>query len=307
MKTFTFFLILTGLSLIVPGCKKTDSSDPPVVKDPYAMFTYSIKENGVVSFTNTSTDATSYLWNFGDNTTSTATTVTFEHQYLQNGTYHVTLTAYGNGKSAGAYADLNITTVVSETVTDIDGNVYHTITIGTQVWMVENLKTTKYNDGTSIPLVTDNVEWSTLSTPGYCWYDNDAASPYGALYNWFTVNTGKLAPTGWHVATNAEWTILTTYLGGATVCGGKLKEAGTTHWLSPNEGANNETGFTALPGGYRFSNGSYYYIGERGYWWSSSEYDAMEAWGRGMTSFYSDVNIFMAIKIFGHSVRCVKD
>jgi len=216
--------------------------------------------------------------------------------------------AYATNTKGTMYGNqVNFKTVLGETVTDIDGNVYHTITIGTQVWMVENLRTTKYNDGTSIPLVTDSVEWSTLSTPGYCWYNNDAANPYGALYNWFTVNTGKLAPTGWHVPTSAEWTILTTYLGGASVAGGKLKETGTTHWLSPNEGANNETGFTALPGGFRFSNGAYYYIGDRGYWWSSSEYDVYEAWGRGMTSFYSDVNIFFAIKIFGHSVRCVRN
>ena len=102
------------------------------------------------------------------------------------------------------------------TVTDIDGNVYHLITIGTQVWLVENLKTTRYNDGAPIPLVTDSAAWSLLTTPGYCWYNNDIANknPNGALYNWFAVNTGKLAPTGWHVPTDAEWTILTTFLGG---------------------------------------------------------------------------------------------
>ncbi|MDD4729737.1 MAG: FISUMP domain-containing protein, partial [Dysgonamonadaceae bacterium] len=100
------------------------------------------------------------------------------------------------------------------TVTDIDDNVYHTVTIGTQVWMVENLKTTKYNDGTSIPLVSDGTAWSNLATPGYCFYNNDAAnkSTYGALYNWFTVNTNKLAPTGWHVPTDAESTTLENYL-----------------------------------------------------------------------------------------------
>ena len=100
---------------------------------------------------------------------------------------------------------------------------------------------------------------------------------------------------------------MTTYLGGASVAGGKLKETGTTHWLSPNEGATNETGFTAVPGGYRFSNGGFYYISDRGYWWSSSEYDINGSWGRGMTSFYSDVNRNVNSKIYGFSVRCLRD
>jgi len=109
------------------------------------------------------------------------------------------------------------------TVTDIDGNVYHIVAIGTQVWMAENLKTTKYNDGTFIPLVTDSTAWGNLSTPGYCWYNNDAATyknTYGALYNWFTVNTGKLSPKGWHIPSDTEWETLITYLGGESLAGG---------------------------------------------------------------------------------------
>jgi uncharacterized protein (TIGR02145 family) len=311
MKKFTFILLLSGLSLIVMNCKKSDTTETnPPTADPYAMFNFTIKSNGIVSFTNTSTNATSYLWDFGDLTTSTSSSLSFDHQYLHNGTYKATLTAYGNGKSAGAYANLSITSIAEQTVTDIDGNVYHTITIGTQVWMVENLKTTKFNDGTSIQLVPDSVEWITLSTPGYCWYRDDHATykdPYGAMYNWFAVNTGKLAPVGWHVPTDAEWTTLTTFLGGVNVAGGKLKETGTTHWLSPNEGATNETGFTAVPGGERFTNGSFYYMNDRGYWWSSTEYDTFEAQGRGMTSFYQDVNTGFFIKGLGFSVRCIKD
>ena len=134
-------------------------------------------------------------------------------------------------------------------VKDIDGNIYHTVTIGNQVWMVENLKTTRYNDGTAIPNVTDSSVWSKLSTPAYCWYNNDASSykaTYGALYNWYAVNVQKLCPKGWHVASNAEFYALNSFLDGEC---GKLKEAGTIHWYSPNKGATNETGFTALPGG----------------------------------------------------------
>jgi len=195
-------------------------------------------------------------------------------------------------------------------VTDIDGNVYHTVTIGTQVWMVENLKTTKYNDGTAIPLVTDNTAWGNLTTPGYCWYNNDLATygvTYGALYNWYTVNTGKLAPNGWHVATDAEWTTLTTFLGGESVAGGKLKETGTTHWSNPNTGATNETVFTALPGGYRNSYGPFANAGFFGAWWSSTEFDTGNTWYRLMTSSNGSVGMYNLYKLSGFSVRCIRD
>ena len=121
-------------------------------------------------------------------------------------------------------------TPTATTVSDADGYVYHTVTIGAQVWMVENLKTTKYNDGTAIPLVTDSTAWAILTIPGYCWYNNDAVTykaTYGALYNWYAVNTGKLAPKGWHVPADAEWTKLITFLGGEDVAGGKMKSTGT--------------------------------------------------------------------------------
>jgi len=195
-------------------------------------------------------------------------------------------------------------------LTDKDGNVYTSVTIGTQEWMVENLKTTKYNDGSSIPLVTGNAEWEALTTPGYCWYDNDITNktPYGALYNWYAVNTGKLCPTGWHVPTDAEWTTLTTYLGGESVAGGKLKEAGTTHWASPNTGAMDEYDFMALPGGGRYGGSGYFSdVGYYGYWWSSTGYDATLAWFRLISCDYEAVGYGSYYKRYGLSVRCVKD
>jgi len=195
------------------------------------------------------------------------------------------------------------------TVTDIDGNVYHTITIGTQVWLVENLKTKKYRDGTSITLVTDSLAWSKLTTEAYCNYNNDSnmAITYGRLYNWYAINDNRnIAPIGWHVASDVEWLTLINYLGGESVAGGKLKEAGTTHWLTPNIGATNTTGFTALPGGYRnsgvFENKGYY-----GYWWSSTEYSARDAWCRTMDYCNSNANSYDLPKDLGFSVRCVKD
>lgn len=196
------------------------------------------------------------------------------------------------------------------TVTDIDGNIYHTVTIGTQVWMVENLKTTKYNDGTAIPNVTGSTAWINLITPGYCWFNNDATSyknTYGALYNWYAVNTGKLAPKGWHVATDSEWTTLINFLGGASVACGKLKETGTTHWSSPNTEATNESGFTALPGGDRYFNGDFVDIGNLGNWWSSTELNATYAWYWNMDFYYRNVRSDNNPKSRGFSVRCIMD
>ncbi|MCK9639352.1 MAG: hypothetical protein M0R39_05525 [Prolixibacteraceae bacterium] len=212
-------------------------------------------------------------------------------------------TSYGNQVSF-----VTTNTIVNGTVSDVDGNTYSTVTIGTQVWMASNLKTTKYNDGTAIPLVTDNSAWANLSAPGYCWYNNDAAtnkSTYGALYNWYTVNTDKLCPTGWHVPTDAEWTVLTTYLGGESVAGGKLKETGISHWNAPNTGATNESGFTAVPGSYRYF-GTFINFGIFGYWWSSTEVSSTEAMYRLMR--YDDTHAYSIYnyKQDGISVRCIK-
>jgi uncharacterized protein (TIGR02145 family) len=201
----------------------------------------------------------------------------------------------------------------ANTVTDIDGNVYHTVTIGTQVWMVENLKTTKFNDGTDIPLVNEDLEWEILTTPGYCWYSNNASvykNTYGALYNWYAINSGKLAPVGWHIPTDAEWSTLTDYLGGIEVAGKMLKEAGTGHWASPNTEAINSVGFTALPGGTRELTGfgaDFGGLGYFGHWWSSTEFTSTEAWTRMVD--YIDIKVFRINSIManGYSVRCIKD
>jgi uncharacterized protein (TIGR02145 family) len=199
-----------------------------------------------------------------------------------------------------------------KTVTDADSNVYNTVTIGTQTWISENLKTTKYNDGTVIPNVSESTEWSSLSSPGYCWYNNDQTSygnTYGGLYNWYVVETGNLCPTGWHVPTDVEWTTLTDYLGGLSVAGGKLKESGTTHWIDPNTGATNESGFTALPGGHRSHQGTFNNIGGHGGWWSSSKDGPSKAYGRVLQNNTEKVidgsydNGFRG----GWSIRCLRD
>ena len=198
-------------------------------------------------------------------------------------------------------------------VSDVDGNTYTTVSIGTQVWLGGNLKTTLYNDHTAIPNVTVNATWEALSTAAYCWYNNDAATyknSYGALYNWFAVNTGKLCPSGWHVPTGDEWATFTTFLGGTLIAGSKLKEAGTAHWNSPNTDATNETGFTALPGGDRTVTGTFGAIGDNGYWWMSTETVPITL---GQAKSWTIINTggimswINADKNIGMSVRCIND
>ncbi|MEX0982173.1 MAG: fibrobacter succinogenes major paralogous domain-containing protein [Bacteroidales bacterium] len=207
-------------------------------------------------------------------------------------------------------------------VEDIVGNVYQTVTIGDQVWMAENLKTTKYNDGTDIPNVIENTDWRSLSTGAYAWYENDETTYgdiYGALYNWYAVETGNLCPSGWHVPTDAEWKTLEMHLGMSqteaddtgwrgTDEGGKLKEIETTHWNSPNTGATNETGFTALPDGHRDNSGSFSNVGNYGSWWSATEYYTYYACGRYVGYGSSGVGRDNDVeKEDGVSVRCLRD
>jgi uncharacterized protein (TIGR02145 family) len=201
------------------------------------------------------------------------------------------------------------TLIAGGMVADYDGNSYNTVKIGNQVWMAENLKSTHFNDGSAIPLVTDGTAWSSLTTAAYCWYNNDKTTygTYGVLCNWHTVNAGNLCPTGWHVPSNSEWTTLTDYLGGTSVAGGKLKETNTIHWTSPNTGATNETGFTALPGGARYNDGVFYGIGTGSYWWCATQDDATFAWRRLIYNNDSYVGVGNGYKEIGFSVRCVKN
>jgi uncharacterized protein (TIGR02145 family) len=206
------------------------------------------------------------------------------------------------------------------TVTDIDGNVYQTIILGTQVWMVENLKTTKYRDGSPIPNVTDSTSWGNLTTGACCNYNNDAVigTKYGKLYNWFAVaDSRNIAPTGWHVASDAEWTTLKNYVSANLGTSGSVDKAlaSTTDWASSTiAGAagndltkNNTTGFTALPGGFRYDYGKYTVFGTFAYWWSSDENDNVRAWDRYMNYDSGSLSRDGNFKGCGFSVRCVKD
>lgn len=197
-------------------------------------------------------------------------------------------------------------------VSDIDGNVYHTVTIGTQVWMVENLKTTKYRNGDPILNVTDNSAWASLTSGAFCWYNNDAASyksAYGALYNGFSVSDSRnIAPAGWHIATEAEYITLTNYLGGTDVAGGKLKEAGSAYWLSPNSGATNESGFSAFPGSIRNVYGTFGVdIVSTGEWWLKTVSDANNTFYFRLSYASNAVTKNSGWNTIGLSVRCIMD
>lgn len=197
--------------------------------------------------------------------------------------------------------------------TDGDDNNYPVVRIGTQVWMAENLKTTRDREKTSISDVTDKTGWSTLSTPGLCWYDNNAAAykdTYGALYNWYAVGTGKLCPIGWHVPSDEEWSTLANFLGGESVAANKLKETDGTHWYSPwyePSVATDEYGFTALPGGCRYDDGTFDVIEFAGGWWSSTKIDVTTAYGRVMIYNSSTLLKGWDYKTSGYSIRCLGD
>jgi uncharacterized protein (TIGR02145 family) len=199
------------------------------------------------------------------------------------------------------------------TMTDQDSNTYKTVIIGTQTWMAENMRVTKYRNGDLIPNVTDNSAWTTLTTGAYCSYGNtankDDIATYGRLYNWYAASDSRnIAPAGWHVPSDAEWTTLITYLGGAIVAEGKMKEAGHTHWAGPNTSATNESGFTALPSGYRVSsNGAFYNLGLFVGWWSSTAAGAAYAWNRSLNYGSDYCERAYTNNQFGFSVRLIKD
>jgi uncharacterized protein (TIGR02145 family) len=225
---------------------------------------------------------------------------------VPNTTYYVRLYAIIDG--VPSYSDNIATFKTQGTVTDIDGNSYNVIAIGNQVWMKENLKTTKYKNNIGIQNITDNAAWSGLTTGAYCWYDNNITnkSIYGALYNWYTVNTGNLCPTGWHVPTDAEWTTLTTFLGGKDVAGSKLKEAGTVHWNSPNSYATNESGFTGIPGGFRVEDASFAAIGDNCLLMLNVDNGNMAEYAN-LAIEHGHAYSMPAYKNEGSSVRCIKD
>lgn len=254
-------------------------------------------------------------------TTSGSTLLTFSaplNNLMPKTKYHFRIEAVNAlGTSYGAdvafvTTDTNVINIdfnpglAYDSIFDNEGNKYRTIQIGTQTWLAENLRSTKYNDGSDIPFINDPTVWGDLSTPGYTWFNNDSIG-YGAIYNWYTISTGILCPAGWHVPTDDEWTVLTDYLGGMDIAGGKMKETGTSHWVTPNTEATNESGFTALPAGYRSLTGAFHSIGSYGFWWTSTEWSSSGAWYRDVYFGYGSVDRSNSSKKSGATVRCLKD
>jgi len=212
-------------------------------------------------------------------------------------------TAYGSEKSFTTNAPLL-------PVVDFDGNSYPVVEIGTQVWMAENLKSTHFCNGDPIPNDTASSVWSYLFSASYCYYNNNLSNVaiYGNLYNWYAVaDSRNICPAGWHVPTDSEWAILESYLGGYSVAGGKMRETGTAHWMAPNTGATNESGFAGLPGGERNAVGGYDEMNEVGLWWTATESDAYGGYSRGLNYSYNYVSRGTVMKKVGFSVRCIKD
>ncbi|MGC1391586.1 MAG: fibrobacter succinogenes major paralogous domain-containing protein [Bacteroidales bacterium] len=310
--------ILIGIFLILPNsCKKESNPVLTTTAVIYITQTTATCGGNITSDGGAAVKARGVCWGtnqtptIADNkTTNSAGTGSFSSiitGLAANTTYYAR--AFATNSAGTAYGSV-VSFTTPGAVTDIDGNVYNTVVINTQVWMVENLKTTRYRNGDPIQYISDSTQWNQyLTTGAYCIYRNNAsnANAYGNLYNWYAVNDNRyIAPSGWHVPTDGDWTALTSFLGGDTE-GGKLKEAGTIHWASPNTGATNETGFTALPGGYRDDLGFFDWITDYLYLWSSSEAEATVAWYRFMDNNSGYVIKDVFDKTYGFSVRCIKD
>lgn len=319
-------LMLIGMVLFfVSGCKKDDNDTdevksaglPTLSTISYSEITLTTAKSGgnITSDGGAVITARGVCWSTGqiptiaDNKTTDGTgTGNFASIITglsNNTTYYVR--AYATNINGTGYGNTISFTTIGLYTDPRDGNVYHTVTIGTQLWMVENLR---YLPSVVVP------DTGSLTKPYYYVYGyngtnvNDAKATtnyttYGVLYNWEAAKTA--APTGWHLPTDADWTKLTNYLGGEVVAGGKLKETGTTHWDSPNNGATNESGFTAIPGGSRGSSGVFGYIGNYCCWWSATEENTNVAWYRKMDNTHSNVDRLSHDKQVGFSIRCVKD
>lgn len=332
----SFIILIIGYLFLFSTCKFEDELTKPVlgtseisvITEKTAICTSFIETDG-----GTDIYARGVCWSTSSTPTADFSTKTSDgtgtgffsssiFSLIPNTTYYVR--AYATNKVGTTYGnELVLTTMpvntsleYDTTITDIDGNLYHIIKIGNQLWMIENLKTTKYRDGTSIPNITDSTQWCNLTTGAYCDYDNivSNSTTYGRLYNWYAINnTRKLAPKGWHVATNSDWITLGFYVGKwgsintISGAGGKLKETGTLHWLSPNTGATNEYGFSALPGGDRGNAGSFKGICNIGNWWTGNDGSNGYAYSWSMLYMNSDLTNYLDSYYYGFSVRCVRD
>jgi uncharacterized protein (TIGR02145 family) len=302
-------LILLVLSFLT-GCKKnnTDITTTPILTTTAISSTTqttAVSGGSITSDGGTSITARGVCWSTNANpttanskTTDGTGTGSFSSSLIgltASSMYYVK--AYATNSAGTGYGNaVSFTTAPSTTCS--------------QVWMTTNLDVTTYRNGDPIPQVTDPTQWAGLTTGAWCYNNNDPANGaiYGKLYNWYAVNDSRgLAPQGWHIPSDAEWTTLSTCLGGEIVAGGAMKEVGTTHWSTPNTGASNSSGFAGLPGGYRGYSGMFANVGGFGSWWSSTESGASAAWFRYLTYGVGDLGRDGDYETSGFSVRCLRD
>lgn len=325
------FILLT--ILLLDGCSSNNgTNENPTLPNLTTITVNSVTATTSSSGGNISSDGGSAVTSrgvvWGTNSTPTIDLMTKTTDGTGIGSFSSTITgltpntayyvrAYATNNVGTSYGnEVTFTTPIylysytqSQALIDIDGNSYPTIitNCSNQVWTQKNLNVSRYRNGDVIPEVS-TASWPMLTTGAWCYYNNSssAGTTYGKLYNWYAVNDPRgLAPTGWHIPTNSEWTTLIDCLGGQTVAGGKMKA--TTVWGVPNTGATNSSGFTGLPGSIRYNVGTFYPIGSYGGWWSSSAESSNTAWTRWLN--YNGVNASKSfdVKYEGFSVRCVKD
>jgi uncharacterized protein (TIGR02145 family) len=320
MKSKILPLLLSGILVFAIACKKkTTGTIPTVTTSAVGGITYTTADCGgtVTAEGGSSVTARGVCWGttatptVADSKTTDGTgTGAFNSSMtgLANGTTYYAR-AYATNAEGTAYGTAVSFTTIPKVFTD-NGNVYHTVQIGSQYWMVENLASKKFRNGDNIPNITDATAWAGLTTAAYADYDNMLSNTavFGRLYNYAAVTDSRnIAPPGWHIATDADWTTLVTFLGGESTAGGKLKEGGTAHWASPNMGATNSNGFYALPGGQRNADGTFSGVNTTGGWMSATASGTTDVWKRTVSS--ADAIIVRAAVSMkgGYSVRCVKD
>ena len=333
---FILNLIIAAFILgFTPGCAKKSETPPPITPVIPVITTTSVSgisqtaaESGgtITSDGGASVTFRGVCWNTAggpvitDQHTADGTgTGTFTSQFAglsPNTLYYAR--SYATNSAGTAYGNqqtFRTLKIVADSVTDVDGNLYHVIRIGNQSWLQENLRVTKYRNGDVIPVVATDAQWKNQTAGALCNYDNTAANGtiYGKLYNYFALtNPHGLCPTGWHVPSDGEWKTLGTILGGDAVAGGKLKSTGTIEqgtglWYAPNTGATNSSWFTGLPGGYRINYGTYYSIGNVGYFWSTSDTASVNAWNYVLDANNNELLRNYNLMTNGFSVRCCKD
>lgn len=331
-----FLTLLMGIALVY-SCSTSSDGNGNSTTDVVPVAPTNLSGSAVsttqinLSWTDNSTNETGFkierktgtgIFTVVGTTTSNVTTYS-DTGLTPNTTYIYRVFSYNSSGDSATYSDEEIVITNSTFITDIEGNTYQIITIGNKTWTQNNMNVTKYSDGTPIPQVTDENSWTNMEIGAWCYYNNITTNgiTYGKLYNWYAVKgiydsasasnpalRKKLAPNGWHIPSDTEWTTLIDYLGGLTVAGGKMKSTGAMIWQSPNVGATNESGFSGLPGGGRNINGGTFAdIGKNSYWWCSSEKTTTSAWYYILNNGYVNAYRSSNNKKLGFAVRCVKD